>query len=217
VHALHLDEFAIGLSVALLVLYYLFLMSRARRDPEFTIHALNQKARLLWVQDVMRERGKEVLAVQALRNYVMAATFQASSAILLILGTLTLSGQSENLARTWHVLNAVGSQAPEWWIAKIMCLLSALIVAFFSFAMTIRVLNHVVFLVTLPPSEAHEALAPERVAQRLNQAGAFYSVGMRAFFVTVPLVFWLFGPIFLIASTMGLVVVFYYLDRSPYR
>lgn len=213
----HLDIYAIGISVALLVLYYLFLMLHARRDPEFTIHAINQKARLLWVQDVMRNRAKDVMAVQTLRNYVMAATFKASSAILLILGTLTLSGQAESLARTWHVLNVAGSPAPEWWIVKIMCLLLALIVAFFSFAMTIRVLNHVVFLVTLPPDETHDALAPDRVAQRLNQAGTFYSIGMRAFFLTVPLVFWLFGPLFLVVSTMGIVVVFYYLDRSPYR
>lgn len=214
-NVLHLDTVALGVSALLFISYYAFLISRARRDPDFTIHAINQKARVLWIAAVMKDRSKDIMAVQTLRNYVMAATFKASSAILLILGTLTLSGQAESLARTWHALNVAGSPAPEWWIVKIMCLLTALIVAFFAFAMTIRVLNHVVFMVSLTPADAQGALAPERVAQRLNQAGAFYTIGMRAFFLTVPLVFWLFGPLFLVVATLGLVVVLYHLDRSP--
>lgn len=213
-NAFDLDTIAIGISVLLFISYYAFLMARARRNPDFTIHAINQKARSLWVAAVMRDRAKDIMAVQTLRNYTMAATFKASSAILLIIGTLTLSGQAESLARTWDVLNA-GSPAPEWWIVKIICLLTALIVAFFAFAMTIRVLNHVVFMVSLPPQEAQGALSPDKVAQRLNQAGKFYSIGMRAFFITVPLVFWLFGPLLLVVSTIGLVIVLYFLDRNP--
>ena len=215
-NAFQLDTAAVAVSVALIVSYYIFLMARVRRDPDYTIQAINHKARTLWVEAVMRDRTKDIMAVQALRNFGMAATFKASSAILLIIGTLTLSGQAESLARTWHVLNIGGSTAPELWIVKILCLLTALIVAFFAFAMTIRVLNHVVFMVSLPAADAHGPLAPEWVATRLNQAGAFYTVGMRAYFVTVPLAFWLFGPALLMISTVGLVAMLYYLDRSPF-
>lgn len=213
--AFQLDTVAIGISALLLVSYYAFLAVRERRNPDYTIHAVNQKARHLWVVNVMKDSRKDVMAVQTLRNYVMAATFKASSAVLLILGTLTLSGQAESLAKTWQVLNIAGSLAPEWWIVKIMCLLTALIIAFFAFAMSIRMLNHVVFMVNLPQADAHGPLAPDKVAQRLNQAGRLYSIGMRAFFITVPLVFWLFGPVFLVASMAGLIVFLYYLDRSP--
>lgn len=215
-NTLQLDTAAVAISVALFISYYIFLMARVRRHPDYTIQAINHKARTLWVEAVMRDRTKDIMAVQTLRNFTMAATFKASSSILLIIGTLTLSGQAENLARTWHVLNVGGSMAPELWIVKILCLLTALIVAFFAFAMTIRVLNHVVFMISLPAAEAKGPLSPEWVATRLNQAGAFYTVGMRAYFVTVPLVFWLFGPILLVVSTMGLVVMLYYLDRSPF-
>ena len=215
-NAFQLDTVAVAISVTLFASYYLFLMARVRRDPDYTIQAINHKARTLWVEAAMRERSKDIMAVQALRNFAMAATFKASSAVLLIIGTLTLSGQAESLARTWHVLNIGGSQAPELWIVKILCLLTALIVAFFAFAMTIRMLNHVVFMVSLPASDAQGPLAPERVAARLNQAGSYYTVGMRAYFVTVPLAFWLFGPILLVAATVGLVVVLYHLDRSPF-
>lgn len=210
-----LDMIAIGISCFLLMSYYVFLIIRVRRNPDFTIHAINQRARCLWVKDVMCHPQKDVMAVQTLRNLAMAATFQGSSAILLILGTLTLSGQAESLAKTWHVLSVSGSQSAQWWIIKIVCLLTALIVAFFAFASVIRLLNHLVFMINLPQTDALGMLSPDNVARRLNRAVSFYRVGMRAFFMTVPLVFWLFGPGFLVAATTGLVLVLYHLDRNP--
>src|SRR5258706_8269213 len=100
------DVIALCASGLLLLAYYLFLLVRVRRDPDFTVHAVNHKARALWVMDVMRSQGKkDVMAVQTLRNIAMTATFKASSSILLILGRLTLSGQAENLSKTWHVLD----------------------------------------------------------------------------------------------------------------
>lgn len=211
----YLDTVAIMISTVLLLLYYVFLAYRVRATPAYTIHAINDKARLLWVLDVMENRGKDVMAVQTLRNFTMAATFKASSAILLIMGTLTLSGQADSMAKTWHVLSIAGSSGPEWWIIKIMALLTVLIVAFFAFALAIRLMNHVVFMINLPKAGAQGILAPEQVAQRLNQAGVFYRIGMRAFFIAVPLAFWLFGSVFLIASTLGLIGVLYFLDRNP--
>ena len=55
---------------------------------------------------------------------------------------------------------------------------------------------------------------PEAVARRLNRAGNLFAVGMRAFFFAVPLVFWLFGPLFLLVATTGLVLALHRLDRS---
>ena len=211
----HPDTIALFVSALLLSGYYAFLLVRVRRKRQMTIHAINRRARCLWVEEVMKDRSRDVMAVQTLRNYIMAATFKASSCVLLIMGTLTLSGQAETLAKTWQVLSIGGSLIAEWWIVKILCLLTALLVAFFAFAMTIRLLNHVVFMINLPPVLARESLSPQRVAQRLNQAGTFYSIGMRALFLTVPLAFWLFGPLFLVVATVGLIGVFYYLDRNP--
>lgn len=212
---LHPDLFAILISVALLLAYYVLLLLRTRRDPQATIQVLNNKTRLLWVRGIMRDKSKDIMAVQTLRNFEMAATFKASSAILLILGTLSLTGQGENLARTWHVLNGEGAMEQHWWTVKIICLLTILIIAFFAFAMAIRNLNHVVFMIGLPHEDAHGLLSPDNIAQRLNQAGMFYSIGTRAYFFTVPFAFWLFGPHFLIGATAGLVLILYFLDRVP--
>ena len=211
------DALAFVLSAAIVAGYYLFLLARVRRDPTYTIHGVNEIARLRWVHAVMADPRKDVMAVQTLRNFIMGASLMASNAAILILGTLTLSGQSENIARSWHVFNAVGSSSAEIWIVKVLCLLVDFIIAFFAFAMAVRLANHVVFMVNVPAEGRHAGFAPAEVGRRLNRAGNHFAIGMRAFFFAVPLVFWLFGPGFLVLATLGLVFALYRLDRHrPY-
>lgn len=208
------DIAAGGLSMMIVALYYLWLGRQVRRDPTFTIHGVNKLARTLWVLHVMRHPAKDVMAVQTLRNFIMGASLMASTATLLIIGTLTLSGQAESISRTWHVLNVGGAHAAELWIIKVICLLVDFIVAFFAFVMAVRLVNHVVFMINTPEPDAHHNLAPEAVARRLNRAGNLFAIGMRAFFFAVPLMFWLFGPAFLVVATIGLVLTLQRLDRS---
>ena len=144
----------------------------------------------------------------------MGASLMASTATLLIIGTLTLSGQVEFISRSWHILNVGGTHAAELWIVKVLCLLVDFIVAFFAFVMSVRLVNHVVFMINTPGAQAHHNLTPNAVANRLNRAGNMFATGTRAFFFAVPLVFWLFGPAFLVVATLGLVVALMHLDRS---
>jgi uncharacterized membrane protein len=208
------DLAAVVASAALVAGYYLFLWLKVRKNPTYTIHGVNELARNQWVANVMANPGKDVMAVQTLRNFIMGAAMMASTATFLIVGTLTLSGQADNIGRSWHVLNVIGSHTAELWIVKVLCLLVDFIVAFFAFAMAVRLVNHVVFMVNIPERDAHRALAPANVARRLNRAGNLFAVGMRAFFFAIPLVFWLFGPALLVIATVGLVLTLYHLDRS---
>jgi uncharacterized membrane protein len=93
-------------------------------------------------------------------------------------------------------------------------LLLAFIVGFFAFAMAVRLANHVVFMINVPEHDAHHMLSPRAVARRLHRAGRMFSIGMRTFFIAIPLVFWLFGPYFLLSASIGLVIALYQLDRS---
>ncbi|MBK8324998.1 MAG: DUF599 domain-containing protein [Betaproteobacteria bacterium] len=209
------DLLAMAFSAVLIAAYYLSLRRRSKRDPTLTIHGLNELARAHWVAGVMANSGKDVMAVQTLRNFVMGASLMATTAAFLILGTLTLSGQAENIAHSWHAVNLAGSSSAGLWVAKVVLLLADFIVAFFAFAMAIRLANHVVFMINVPGPAPHPLLAPEQVARRLNLAGAHFATGMRAFFFAVPLVFWLFGPALLAMATLGLVFALYRLDRNP--
>lgn len=212
--ALDTDAIAFTISATGVAAYYAFLKLKVRNDPTYTIHGVNAMARTLWVENIMHNASKDVMAVQTLRNFVMGSSLMASTAALLIIGTLTLSGQAEHISQNWHALSATKAQVAALSTLKVTCLLADFIIAFFAFAMSVRLANHVVFMVNVPEHSAHHNLSPRAVARRLHRAGNMFAIGMRAFFFAVPLVFWLFGPYFLVLSSLGLVIALYRLDRS---
>ncbi len=208
------DIAGLAISALLLGAYQYFLARKERRDPTYTVRAINALARTAWVETVMAE-GKDILAVQTLRNSTMAATFLASTSVLLIIGVLSLSGQGDKLEVTWHTLNLYGARHTELWLTKLLFLLLDLFFAFFSFSMSIRVFNHVGYMINVPLALGHKPFSPAHVAVHLNRAGHFYSLGMRAYYYAVPLVFWLFGPHFMLLATLALLFVLYRVDRAP--
>ncbi|MFZ5512901.1 MAG: DUF599 domain-containing protein [Pseudomonadota bacterium] len=208
------DIASFSLSALILAAYHLYMGLRARRDPSHTVQAVNRQARRAWVQGVMAH-NRDIMAVQTLRNSMMAATFLASTSVLAIIGVLTLSGQGDKLGSAWHALNVIGATSTELWQVKLLLLLFDLLVAFFSFTMALRLFNHVGYLINTPSEAADFRATPELVAIHLNKAGDFYSLGMRAYYFIMPLLFWLFGPHFLLAATVALVVLLYRTDRAP--
>ncbi len=208
------DLISFAISLFLLGAYHVYLRRQVRRDPTYTIQAVNTRVRAAWVESVMADSSKDILAVQTLRNSTMAATFLASTAVLLILGTLTLSGQGNQLTATWHALNVIGTTSAQLWVVKLLLLVTDFFVAFFSFSISVRIFNHVGYMINIPSAAAGYPLTPQRVAVHLNRAGRFYSTGMRAYYFSVPLVFWLFGPHLMVLATIGLIIVLYRLDRA---
>lgn len=208
------DILGVAISALLLVAYHFYVFLKVKKDPAYTVQAVNRIARTAWVRTMMEQRNG-ILAVQTLRNSTMAATFLASTAVLLMIGVLTLSGQGENLRATWHSLNWLGAPYAELWLVKLLLLLFVLLVAFVCFSQSIRMYNHVGFMISVPLDLKHKEISPQHVAVHVNRAGRFYSYGMRAYYFVVPLMFWLFGPLFMVLATIALVFVLYHLDRAP--
>ena len=202
-------------SLGLIVGYQLYLRYRLRNNPAYTIQAINSQAREIWVESIMTSSDRNVLAVQTLRNSTMAATFLASTAILLIIGVLNLMQKNDSIG---SVLSLV--QKENWAMftniqgLKLLPLLVVFFWAFFCFTLAIRMYNHVGYLINASGGKALGP-TPSFVAQLLNRSGHYYSLGMRAYYLSVPLVFWMFGPLFLIVASIGLVVVLYHVDRAP--
>lgn len=209
------DFASLLVTVLLIVAYHIFLRNKVKKDPAYTVQAINRIARTAWVDTIMADEKNAVLAVQTLRNSTMAATFLASTSVLLIIGVLTLSEQGDKLEAHWHALNMVGAINPMLWMVKLLMLLLDLFVAFFGFSMAIRIYNHVGFMINVPVRLNHKMITPAHVATHLNRAGHFYSMGMRAYYYLVPMVFWLFGPHFMVVSTIVLLLALYRIDRAP--
>jgi uncharacterized membrane protein len=198
---------AVGLALAILGAYHLFVRIRMRSDPDFRIQGVLNRGRETWVERMIRE-DLGILAVQTLRNSIMAATFFATTAVALIVGTITLSMQSGALRR---VSEALAASDEHWWFLKIVILLVDLLGAFFFFSQAIRYLSHVGLMISAPV----EAAGPKMVSKLLIQAGRFHTRGMRCYYYAGPVLFWLFGPEYLVFATCGLVMALYFLDRSP--
>src|SRR5208282_471305 len=73
------DLLAVAGSVAIVYAYHTFLRLRVQRDPGYTIQAVLNQGRTVWVERMMAD-SQGILAVQTLRNAIMAATFFASTA-----------------------------------------------------------------------------------------------------------------------------------------
>ncbi len=206
------DLLAAAASVAIVVAYHIFLRLRVRHDPDYTIQAVLTQGRTAWVERMMHESAG-LLAVQTLRNAIMAATFFASTAVALIVGTITLSMQSDRISGAWQALGPIGAIDEHLWPLKLLLLLIDMLCAFVCFSQSIRLMSHVGVMISVPIA----TVSPAFVAALLIQAGRYHARGMRCYYFAAPLLFWLFGPLLLVASTVALVGALYYVDKSPAR
>jgi uncharacterized membrane protein len=175
------DLLCFAFSAAALLAYQLYLNRRTRRDPSSSAQDIMLVARVAWVESVMRER-RDILAVQTLRNSTMAASFMASTAILLIIGVLTLSAQGDKLSGTWHVLNFLGHVSAEMWLFKLLMMLFDLLFAFFAFSMSVRLFHHIGYSINVPLALGLEQTQPQHVVAQMNRAGIFYRIGTRSYY-----------------------------------
>ncbi|PKA55528.1 hypothetical protein AXF42_Ash006730 [Apostasia shenzhenica] len=78
---------------------------------------------------------------------------------------------------------------------------------------------HVSFLVTTPPPSSIESrggdfVSVKYVARSLNRGSFFWSLGLRAFYMSFTLFLWIFGPIPMFASCIMMCSLLYFLDTT---
>jgi uncharacterized membrane protein len=195
--------------------YHLYMRNRLRRERLHTIQSVNTLARTAWVENIMSDKSNGILAVQTLRNSTMAATFLASTAILLIMCVLNLI---HNTTGDDFVLNAVKDgvlRDSEFGKFRLAILLLSFFWAFFCFSMAVRMYNHVGYIINATNSKRKFFPSTDYVSYLLNRSGRYYSMGMRSYFISVPLIFGLFNDFYLIAASVLLVAVLHLIDRTP--
>lgn len=209
------DMVALMVCCVSILVYYFYLGCRTRRTPESSVHVVNARIREQWVDMVMNGEHMEILAVQTLRNSVMASNFMASTAILLIIGTLNLSEKIGQWSLVWHPYVLAESESNGLWQLKLALLLLDFSVAFYCFSMAIRYFNHVGYMINLPGDPMSKNKHHKQTCTYLNRAGRFYAFGNRAFFFSLPIILWFFGPYFLTLATLALIGGLAMLDKVP--
>ena len=197
---------------AFLAIYHLKLFFKVKRQPLTTAIGITNHARQMWVKGVIRDK-RDIMAVQTLRNQVMAATFLASTAILISLGLFSAAFRPGVFNDMSHALNVLGTRTETLWMFKLMMLGVLFFVTFFNFTLAIRYYNHAGFMInTFEQNDS--TVSEDAVTQVLNHGALHYTIGMRGFYLSVPLALWLFGPIWMLIGTMVLIIVLYRLDRE---
>ncbi len=195
-----------------LLIYHIHLANKVRNAPLTTSIGLTDHLRREWVEAIMEEK-RDILAVQTLRNWVMASSFLASTAILIGLGIIGVTFSTDKSAQLSQALNMMGSKSETVWLIKLLLLIVIFFFAFFNFALSIRYYNHASFAINVPPSK-DPVVTYDAIAEIINRGTTHYTLGMRGYYLAVPFTLWLFGPTWMLIGAIILTLILYRLDRT---
>jgi uncharacterized membrane protein len=199
-------------SFLILAIYHLRWLYRIYHKPMTTSVGITNHLRGHWVESIMADQ-RDILAVQTLRNWVMASSFLASTGILICLGLLSVAASPQKMAEITPSLNELVREHRVLWLFKLMVLIVDFFFIFFSFCLAIRYFNHVNFMINVPSTLAHK-ITPEYITKILNRGMMHYTMGMRGYYFSVLLFLWLFGPIWMLIGTIIMTIILYHLDRQ---
>jgi uncharacterized membrane protein len=195
-------------------LYELYIRTLGVRAPMKTARSAHAAIRSDWVKAVMSRPGTEILVIQTLRNSVMAASFMATTAVLALSGTLTLSGIGAPANPLWQSVRA-GNIDALFFAVKLLLLAASFFVSFLFMAMAVRFFNHAGYVITSQVGADASIRMQALAIAYLNRAGHHYSLGLRAFFACVPFLAGLFSTYLMLPATLLLILILYWFDRVP--
>jgi uncharacterized membrane protein len=202
-----------GIATAIVVIvlgYEVALAFAQHRQPERLARTAHATLREDWFAAVSAQTGSEILAVQTLRNSLMSATMTASTAVLGLMGTLTLAAPS---------LHASFGDGASGWpnftprLAMELTVIALLFVSLVSSVMAVRYYNHAGFIGGMPvESEARRRWAPAGTAY-VRKAGVLYGWGLRQLILIVPMVAFILHPLAGLVGALGVVAALLNFDR----
>ncbi|MCO5549942.1 hypothetical protein L7F22_003419 [Adiantum nelumboides] len=207
------DIVLVPAGLLILLLYHAQLAYRIVKHPTSTVIGVNDLNRRAWVRTMMADSMKNgVLSVQTLRNNIMASTLLATAAITLCsLIAVLVTNKKNAVADSGLVL---GDQSDLVSSLKLLAVLICFLAAFLCNVQAVRYYGHASFLVSIPMGEGAPGLTPEYVNRTITRGAHFWSVGLRAFYVSFPLFVWLFGPIPMFVCSVVMATLLHFLDTS---
>ena len=200
-------------TVALLFGYEAVVAVAQRRRPDRMARSAHAALREEWFTAVSQHAGSEILAVQTLRNSLMSATMTASTAVLGLMGTVTLAAPSLHLS--FSETATLPSFTPR--LVLELLLLTLLFASLVCSAMAVRYYNHAGFISGMPvASEARQRWAPAGTAY-VRRAGLLYSWGLRHLILVAPILASLLHPFAGPVAAVLVVVVLSGFDRFAAR
>lgn len=197
-------------TILVLALYELWFAFAQRRRPLEVGRSAHANLREEWFDAISQQPGSEVLAVQTLRNSLMSASMTASTAVLGLMGAITLSASSLNVS-----LGAGGEGALAFTprLALELVLLALLFSSLVSSVMAVRYYNHAGFIGAMPVGSDARRRWHAIGARHLRRAGTLYSWSLRNLVLVVPAVAFVLHPAAGPAAALVVVLVLFAFDR----
>ena len=209
---IHWTEVVFGAATfVILTTYHIFWLYQVRHTPLQTYRGVTKHLRRVWVESVIAEK-RDMLSVQTLRNWIMASSFLASTAMIIGLGLLSFLFKPDHISEMPFDPTVIFSRMKTLFMVKLMVLMAHFFFAFFSFTLSIRYMNQINFMINVP-IECDPSLSPEFIANTLDTGMVHYTMGMRAFYLSVVATLWLFGPVWMFLGSLVMVFVLYKLDH----
>jgi len=175
------------------------------------LNGLMHRYRSLWMERMLA-RDMRMMDGQVIASLQNGTAFFASTSLLALGGAVTLFRSGDDMLTVVAALPFGAAVGHVEWELKVIGLMIIFIYAFFKFAWSYRLYNYVAIMVgAAPPASEHQA--PEAVeyarvtAEVITDAGRHFNRGQRAFFFALGYLGWFIGPLPLIATTAGILVV----------
>lgn len=208
---IHWTEIVFGIGTFLvLTTYHVHWLFQVRKAPFQTYLGVTRHLRHMWVESIIADR-RDILSVQSLRNWIMASSFLASTAMIIVLGIMGFLFKAENVSEIPFDTTLIFSHMKSLFAIKLLVLIVHFFFAFFSFTLSIRYMNQVSFMINIPIQSTQ--ISSEFIAHTLDLGMLHYTIGMRAYYLAIVVVLWLFGPAWMFLGSLVLSFVLYKLDH----
>lgn len=168
--------------------------------------------RELWMLEMV-QRDIRMIDTIILGNLMTGIAFFASTAMLILGGTIALLGNASQAYLAIKQLPYAAESSLVLWELKILFLAVIFVYAFFKFAWAFRLTNYCNIMVGSAPQRDVDIEKLTDHAKRASQlscrAAYHFNKGLRAFFFGTAALGWLFHPLAMIVATTLVVFVLY--------
>lgn len=152
---------------------------------------------------------KNILAVQTIRNTIMGSTLMATTSILLCSGLAAVISSTYSVKKPLN--DAIYGAHGEFMVAlKYVTLLVIFLFSFMCHSLSIRFISQVNYLINCP--QDLEIVTSMYVSELLEKSFSLNAIGNRLFYLALPIVLWIFGPLLVFLCSLTMVPVLYNLD-----
>lgn len=195
------DSLPAAIALVILFVRYAWAITRSAESRQ------SISLRRAWAERILAQPGLEIVAVQTLRNSIMAATLMATTATLALMGVLSLGhAQMESLAGAVHAGTLeTGQLLVQARLFLPVAMLAACVVLF---SKTVRLYHRVGYTLGLPRGTGAASEATGGIAVfELTRAAHLYRNGWRAFYGAIATGAWLVSGWMMLATTIIIVAI----------